>query len=43
MPGVSPCVLEIEDRRGGRLRLELHGLDVEDAARLVQSVWNRRR
>ena len=43
MPGVSPCVLELEDRRGRRLRLEVHGLDVEDAAKLVRSVWNRRR
>jgi len=43
MPGVPPCVLELEDRRGGRLRLEVHGLDVDDAAKLVQSVWNRRR
>jgi hypothetical protein len=40
--GPAPCVLEIEDRRGERLRLEVHGLGVEDLTELVGSVWSRR-
>jgi hypothetical protein len=41
--GASPCVVEIEDRRGERLRLELHGLGAEDLTNLVRSVWRRGR
>lgn len=41
--GASPCVLELEDRHGGRLRLELRGLDAEALTALVRSVWSARR
>jgi len=32
MTEASPCVLELEDRGGRRLRVSVHGLDVEDVA-----------
>ena len=41
--GSPPCVLEVQDRRGVRLRLELRGLDARDLSELVRSVWSKRR
>ena len=46
LPGVSvtlTCVLEVEDGRGARMRLELQGLGAGDLAGVVQSVWSERR
>ena len=38
----SVCVLEVEDNRGARLRLELQGVGAEELAGLVQSVWSQK-
>jgi len=40
MPNGSGCVLEVEDRRGTRLRMELRGVSTEELASLVRSVWS---
>ena len=39
----STCVLEVEDGRGARLRLELQGLGAGELAGVVHSVWGERR
>jgi hypothetical protein len=43
MPAPPACVLEVEDGRGARLRLELHGHGAGELADVVRSVWNERR
>ena len=43
LPGSPACVLEVEDGRGARLRLELQGLDAGDLAGVVRSVWSESR
>lgn len=43
MPGAPACVLEVEDGRGARLRLELQGLGAVELAGVVRSVWGEAR
>jgi hypothetical protein len=43
LPGGSTCVLEVEDARGARLRLELQGMGAGELAGLVRSVWSEAR
>ena len=35
------CVVEVEEERGARLRLELHGLGAGELTGVVRSVWSR--
>ena len=41
--GGPACVIEVEDGRGARLRLELQGVGVGELAALMGSVWSRQR
>jgi hypothetical protein len=43
VPGGAACVVEVEDRRGARVRLELQGLGPGELAGLVGTVWSRPR
>ena len=43
MPAPPTCVLEVEDGRGARLRLELHGHGVGELAGVVRAVWSEPR
>jgi hypothetical protein len=43
VPNGSACVLEVEDARGARLRMELQGVDPGALAGLVRSVWSQPR
>jgi hypothetical protein len=43
MPTPPACVLEVEDGRGARLRLELQGLGAGELAGVVRSVWSEPR
>ena len=41
--GGPACVVEVEDPRGARLRMELQGMGPQELAGLVRSVWGRPR
>ena len=41
--GGPACVLEVEDRRGAKLRMELQGMGAPELAGLVRSVWSEPR
>ena len=43
MPAPPTCVLEVEDGRGARLRLELQGLGAGELAGVVRSAWGEAR
>ena len=43
VPGGPGCVLEVEDGRGARLRMELQGVDAGELPGLVRSVWRQLR
>ena len=43
VPNGSACVLEVEDGRGARLRLELPGVGAGELAGLVGCVWSQPR
>jgi hypothetical protein len=43
VPGGPACVLEVEDRRGARLRMELQGMGSGELAGLVRTVWSQPR
>jgi hypothetical protein len=42
-PGLGPCVIALEGRRGGRLRIEVAGVTVADLVTLTQVAWGRDR
>ena len=39
--GLGPCVIDLEGRRGRRLRIEVTGVTVADLATLAQVAWGR--
>ena len=43
MAAPRTCVLEVEDGRGARLRLELQGLGAEELAGVARAVWSQPR
>ena len=43
VPASPACVLEVEDGRGARLRLEFRDIGAGEVAGVVQSVWSERR
>jgi hypothetical protein len=43
MPMPPTCVLEVEDGRGARLRVELQGIGAGELAGVVRSVWSESR
>jgi len=42
-PGLGPCVIDLEGRRGRRLRIEVTGVTVADLVTLTQVAWGRDR
>jgi hypothetical protein len=40
-PGLGPCVIALEGRRGGRMRIEVAGVTVADLVTLTQVAWGR--
>ena len=40
-PGLGPCVIDLEGRRGRRLRIEVTGVTVADLVTLTQVAWGR--
>jgi hypothetical protein len=43
VPAPPACVLEVEDGRGARLRVELQGFGAGELAGLVRTVWSEPR
>ena len=41
--GLGPCVIDLEGRRGRRLRIEVTGVTVADLVTLTQVAWGRDR
>jgi hypothetical protein len=41
--GLGPCVIDLEGRRGRRLRIEVTGVTVADLVTLTQVAWGRGR
>ncbi|MGH8650301.1 MAG: hypothetical protein ACREUP_13520 [Burkholderiales bacterium] len=41
--GLGPCVIDLEGRRGRRLRIEVTGVTVADLVTLTQGAWGRGR
>jgi hypothetical protein len=41
--GLGPCVIDLEGRRGRRLRIEVTGVTVADLVTLTQVAWDRDR
>jgi hypothetical protein len=41
--GLGPCVIDLEGRRGRRLRIEVTGVTVADLVMLTQVAWGRGR
>ena len=41
--GLGPCVIDLEGRRGQRLRIEVTGVTVADLVTLTQGAWGRDR
>jgi hypothetical protein len=41
--GLGPCVIDLEGRRGRRLRIEVTGVTVADLVTLTQVAWGRER
>jgi hypothetical protein len=41
--GLGPCVIDLEGRRGRRLRIEVTGVTVADLMTLAQGAWGRDR
>ena len=41
--GLGPCVIDLEGRRGRRLRIEVTGVTVTDLVTLTQGAWGRDR
>jgi len=41
--GLGPCVIDLEGRRGRRLRIEVTGVTVADLVTLTQVAWGRAR
>jgi hypothetical protein len=41
--GLGPCVIDLEGRRGRRLRIEVTGVTVADLMTLAQVAWGRDR
>jgi hypothetical protein len=41
--GLGPCVIDLEGRRGRRLRIEMTGVTVADLVALAQMAWGRGR
>src|SRR5713101_4475189 len=39
--GLGPCVIDLEGRRGRRLRIEVTGVTVADLVTLTQVAWGR--
>jgi len=39
--GLGPCVIDLEGRRGRRLRIEVAGVTVADLVTLTQVAWGR--
>jgi hypothetical protein len=39
--GLGPCVIDLEGRRGRRLRIEVTGVTVTDLVTLAQVAWGR--
>jgi hypothetical protein len=42
-PGLGPCVIDLEARRGGRMRIEVTGVTMADLVTLTQVAWGRDR
>jgi hypothetical protein len=42
-PGLGPCVIDLEGRRGRRLRIEVTGVTMADLVTLTQVAWGRDR
>jgi hypothetical protein len=40
-PGLGPCVIDLEGRRGRRLRVEVTGVTVADLVTLAEVAWGR--
>src|SRR6266540_1383410 len=38
-PGLGPCVIDLEARRGGRMRIEVTGVTIADLVMLTQVAW----
>jgi len=41
--GLGPCVIDLEGRRGRRMRIEVPGVTVADLVTLTQVAWGRAR
>ena len=41
--GLGPCVIDLEVRRGGRMRIEVTGVTMADLVTLTQVAWGRDR
>lgn len=39
--GLGPCVIDLEGRRGGRMRIEVTGVTVADLVTLTREAWGR--
>lgn len=41
--GLGPCVIDLEGRRGGRMRIEVPGVTMADLVTLTRVAWGRDR
>ncbi len=41
--GLGPCVIDLEGRRGGRMRIEVTGVTMADLVTLTRVAWGRAR